>query len=81
MDDAARLALLPVSSIALALGMCVAGQQDTRHAGRLAALVDELKRRGVYDDMIASLDPQLADAIRLLDMADRGQRWAKTGHR
>jgi hypothetical protein len=81
MDDAARLALLPVSALALALGMCVAGPQSARHAGRVSTLVDELKRRGVYTDMLAALDPQLARSITMLDTADRGQRWARTGHR
>jgi phosphate/sulfate permease len=81
MDDAARLAMLPVSAIALALGICVAGSQSVRTAGRVSTLVDELKRRGVYADMLAAVDPQLAKSITMLDTADRGQRWAQTGRR
>lgn len=81
MDDAARLAMLPVSSLALALGICVAGSQSVRQSGRVCTLVDELKRRGVYADMLANIDPQLARSITMLDMADRGQRWAQTGRR
>lgn len=81
MDEATRLQLLPVSAIALALGICVAERQSVRTAGRVSTLVDELKRRGVYTDMLASIDPQLAASITMLDTADRGQRWAQTGHR
>lgn len=75
------LTLLPVSAVALALGMCVAGSQSVRYAGRVSALVDELRRRGVYNDMLAALDPELSASITMLDTADRGQRWAKTGRR
>lgn len=81
MDEADRLALLPISALALALGMCVAGPQSARHAGRVSTLVDELRRRGVYTDLLAALDPQLAASIAMLDTADRGQRWAQTGRR
>jgi hypothetical protein len=81
MDEATRLSVLPVSAIALALGICVAGSVSVQTAGRVSTLVDELKRRGVYSDMLASIDPQLAAQIDVLDTADRGQRWARTGIR
>jgi hypothetical protein len=73
-----QLTLLPVSAVALALGMCVAGPQ---FGGRISTLVDELKRRGVWADLLAALDPELAAKITMLETADRGQRWAKTGRR
>lgn len=80
MDDATRIALLPISAVALALGVCV-GRPQTSACGRISTLVDELKRRGVYTDLLASLDPQLAASIGMLDTADRGQVWARTGRR
>lgn len=81
MDDAERLALLPSTAIALALGVSVGRPATVEHAGRVSTLVDELKRRGIYLEMLASLDPQLARSIVVLDTADRGQRWARTGTR
>jgi len=75
-----RLAALPDAAIGLALGMSVA-QPDARHAGRVSVLIDELRHRGVFDAVMAALDPELAQSIRLLDSVDRGQRWAQTGSR
>lgn len=60
------------------MGMSVARPQ-VEHAGRVSVLVDELRRRGVFDVVMAALDPELAQSIRLLDSVDRGQRWAQTG--
>lgn len=74
----ARLAALPDAAIGLALGMSVTRPQ-VEHAGRVSVLVDELRRRGVFDAVMAALDPELAQSIRLLDSVDRGQRWAQTG--
>lgn len=77
----ARLAMMPVGAIALVLGF-VAGSDDARSTpGRVAALCDELARRGVYRDILAALDPTLAQRIDLLYTADRGQRWRLTGRR
>lgn len=75
------LASLPVASIALALGICVGQPQRTAATGRVSALCDELRRRGVWPDLLASLDPELADSIVVLDMADRGQSWSRSGQR
>ena len=76
-DD--RLAELPDTALALALGMSVAAPKAA-HAGRVSALADELARRGVLDAMLAALGPELAASIRLAARADRGQRWARSGH-
>lgn len=75
-----RLAALPDAAIGLALGMSVA-RPESRHVGRVSVLIDELRRRGVFDEVLASLDPELAQSICLLDGVDRGQRWAQTGRR
>ncbi|WP_166905931.1 hypothetical protein [Mycobacterium sp. DL440] len=75
-DD--RLAALPDTALALALGMSVANPKAA-YAGRVSALVDELARRGVLDAMLAALGPELAASIRLAAGADRGQCWARSG--
>lgn len=76
-----RLAPLSDAALALALGVCVGRPQSVSNVGRVSALVDELRRRSVFDALLDTLDPELAGAIRLLDSADRGQRWARTGRR
>lgn len=76
-----RLAALPDTALAFALGVRVGGAQSLANAGQVSTLIAEMQRRGVYDDMLAALDPELAARIELLDSADRGQRWARTGHR
>lgn len=76
-----RLAALPDAALAFALGVRAGSPQSVSNAGQVSTLTDELKRRGVYDDMLAVLDPELAARIELLDSADRGQRWARTGRR
>lgn len=77
----ARLAAMPTGSLALVLGF-VAGSDDARSTpGRICALCDELIRRGVYAEILSALDPELAQRIDLLYTADRGQRWARRGHR
>ena len=76
-----RLAALPDTALALALGVRVGGAQSLVNAGQVSTLIAEMQRRGIYDDMLAALDPELAARIALLDTADRGQRWARTGHR
>lgn len=86
--DAAALALAasglagqPVTSLALVLGY-VAGSDAARSTpGRLAAIADELDRRGVYRSTLAALDPDLGRRVDLLVVADRGQRWRLTGRR
>lgn len=70
-----RLTVLPVSAVAFALGVCVGRRQRPETAGQVAALIGELRRRGVYTDMLATLDPQLQAALRVLETADRGQAW------
>lgn len=75
------LTALPAASIALVLGYVAGSDSARRTPGRVAALVDELQRRGVYADVIAAIDADLATRINLLYAADRGQRWAATGQR
>lgn len=78
---AAGIAAQPDTSIALVLGF-VAGSNDARSTpGRVAALCDELHRRGLYATTLAALDLELAQRIELLYRADRGQRWRTTGRR
>lgn len=81
MTPDARLAALSDASIALVLGVCVGQPQKVANMGRVSVLVDELQRRGVYHQILATLDSELAAAITILDRADRGQRWARTGRR
>lgn len=76
-----RLAALSDAALALALGVCVGRPQSVRTIGRVSTLAEELRRRGVYDALLDTLDPELAQTIRALDAADRGQRWARTGRR
>lgn len=76
-----RMAALPDTALAFALGVRVGSPQSMSHVGQVSTLITELQRRGVYDDMLAVLDPDLAARIDLLDSADRGQRWAQTGKR
>lgn len=71
---------LPVSAIALALGLSLS-RPSTDTAGRVAALCGELRRRGVYEDMLAALEPGLAEAVRTAELADSGAAWARTGQR
>lgn len=75
------LTAMPVGSVALVLGYVAASHQARRTPGRICALVDELKRRGVYADVLAALDPELAQRINLLYIADRGQVWKNGGRR
>lgn len=76
-----RLTALPDTALAFALGVRVGSPQSVANSGQVSTLIDEMRHRGVYDDMLAVLDPELAARIGLLDSADRGQRWARTGRR
>lgn len=76
-----RVVALPDTALAFALGVRVGSPQSVSNVGQVSTLIAELHRRGVYDDMLAVLDPELAERIELLDSADRGQRWAQTGRR
>lgn len=75
------LAVIPIGAIALMLGYVAGSAQARRTPGRICTLVDELRRRGVYPDIISALDPELAQRIHLLYQADRGQYWRVSGHR
>ncbi|QRY48142.1 hypothetical protein JVX93_15955 [Mycolicibacterium boenickei] len=73
-----RLAALPDTALALALGMSVANLKAA-HVGRVWALADELARRGALEAMLAALGPELAVSIELAVRVDRGQCCARTG--
>lgn len=78
---ASGLAAQPTAALAIVLGY-VAGSDAARSTpGRLAALADELDRRGEYRSTLAALDPDLGRRVDLLVVADRGQRWRLTGRR
>jgi hypothetical protein len=70
-----RLTQLPAAAVAFALGVCVGRQQNAQTAGQLSALIGELRRRGIYDDMVATLDPTLRRSLQLMETVDRGQAW------
>ena len=73
-----RMAALSTGAIALVLGWQVARPIDVIESGRVAALVDELRRRGEYEPLLAELGAELASAIQVLYIADRGQRWSRS---
>ena len=73
-----RLAALPSTAIALVLGYQAARPVDVHESGRVAALVDELRRRDEYGTTMAALGSDLASAIHTLYIADRGQRWSRS---
>ncbi|WP_443678099.1 DUF7423 domain-containing protein [Mycolicibacterium lacusdiani] len=52
-----RLVALWDAALALALGVCVGRPQSARTVGRVSTLVDELRRRGVFDELLARSNP------------------------
>lgn len=71
------LTLMPAVTLAFALGMCAGGPQRPEQAGRISMLSAELRRRGVYADMVAQLDPSLQRRLAVLEIADTGQAMNK----
>lgn len=74
----ADLTALPTEALCFALGS-VTARPDAGQPGRVVALVDELIRRGAYDRLSATLAPEMASALAVTYMADRGQSWARSG--
>lgn len=81
MADQVSLDTLPTASIAYALGLCMAGRKRPEKAGRISALIAELRRRGEYDAMCDGLDHTLVVSLRVMEGADRGQVWARSHQR
>lgn len=75
------LSQLSTVAICYALGMFAAKGADARTPGRVAALSDELRRRGHWDTLLADLGPDQAAALGMLVVADKGQHWSSTGQR
>lgn len=72
---------VPDATIALALGYCAGRPHDRQKAGQVLTLCNELRRRGVYEGILAALNPALRDRVRLLERMDRGAAWADRGKR
>jgi hypothetical protein len=77
----ANIEMLPVSAVAFALGLTVGKPHDIDTAQRVVALIGELRRRGVYPDLLASLDAGLAHQLSVLETMSRGQVWSQGGRR
>lgn len=67
--------MLPSTSVAFALGVCFARPQQPETAARLTALIGELRARGVYPDLLASLDDTLRRQLDMAERMARGQMW------
>lgn len=69
-------------SIAFALGRTLEMNAPDRPHGLLAALADELANRGVWNDLLARMDPGYATSIKAAVSLDRGAgRWGTRQHR
>lgn len=75
------LAAQPDAALFFILGMLAARPLRPAEAGRLAAICTEVRRRGLWDVLCASIDRELAAALAMLETADRGQHFASTGQR
>jgi len=80
-DHRPLLAAQTDAAILFTFGLLCGRPLGKNEAGRLAAMVTELERRGLYDPLLASLDSSLAAQISLLVMVDRGAHFASTGQR
>lgn len=78
-DHRPTLAAQPDIALGYVLGLLAARPLRAADCGRLAALCTELRRRGLYDALIAALDTELAGQLRMLETADRGQHFAAFG--
>lgn len=67
--------LIDVATPALcyALGMTAAKAGTDGPPGRLVGIINELKARGVWNDLAASLGPEQRAALSLLAVADKGR--------
>lgn len=71
---------VPTAALIFTLGYTVAKPEVAhRHYGGIAAIGDELTRRGQFDQLRASLPRNVAAVIEVMYRADRGQRMAGSG--
>ncbi|AAN01902.1 hypothetical protein SEA_WEST99_61 [Mycobacterium phage West99] len=75
------LANISTAALCYALGMSAAKGADARTPGRVAALAEELSRRGALEQLLADLGPEQAAGLRLLIIADKGQHSARIRQR
>ncbi|QWY84406.1 hypothetical protein SEA_KNOCKER_64 [Mycobacterium phage Knocker] len=86
------LSAAPTAALAFALGYAIARPIEANTFGPFCAMVEELEHRpaGVLMDgttlnewtrLLSLLPPDVARRVVLLYQAQRGQRWARTGHR
>lgn len=80
-DHRPLLASQPDSALLFVLGMLAAKPMRASEAGRFAAICTELQNRGIWTELLGSLDDTLAQSILMLERADRGQHFATTGQR
>jgi len=87
-DDETPLSQAPTVALAFALGYACARPIDADTFGPFCAMVEELMARrsrpyspSQWTHLLATLPPEVARRIELLYQAQRGQRWANTGHR
>lgn len=74
---ATPLSAVPTAALIFTLGFTIAKPAVAhRHYGGIAAIADELTRRGQYDLLRAALPRNVAAAVEAMYRADRGQRMA-----
>lgn len=78
---AQRLSIVSTTALSFAVGVIVGSSKPTAAPGRVAALCDELERRGEWAPLLSTLDPELATRLMMLYTADRARGWAATGTR
>ncbi|AAQ12142.1 hypothetical protein PBI_ORION_66 [Mycobacterium phage Orion] len=87
----------PTVVLAFALGYAAARPQHANTFGPFCAMVEELMtrpsgatdpgplggydQRTVFGSIMATIPPETARQLAMLYQAQRGQRWASTGHR
>lgn len=70
-DPATALRTRSNSAIAMAFGMAVQSKPGTVVHGALAIIADEMRRRGIYDDLMRELGTERARAVSLQIAVDR----------
>ena len=68
---ATSLGTLSNSAVAMAFGMCIQSKQGTTPPGALAALADELTRRGLLPELLSHFAGDRPAAITLMISVDR----------
>lgn len=74
------LSQIPTEALIFTLGFVTARPERAhRHYGGIAAIADELTKRGEYDRLRARLPGNVSAALEAMYRADRGQRMAGAG--